>query len=84
MQHILLRIENNDGNAVRSSTALLTVSDAPAWTTSAGSLGSFDGGTAISTYTLTATDATSFAVTMEHYLQELTLTSGVGSAINRN
>ena len=35
-----LRIENPDGNAVRSSTALLTVSDAPAWTTSAGSLGS--------------------------------------------
>ena len=33
-----LRIENNDGNAVRSSSALLTVSDAPAWTTAAGSI----------------------------------------------
>ena len=53
-----LRIENNDGNAVRSSTALLTVSDAPAWTTSAGSLGSFGGGTSIGTITLTATDST--------------------------
>ena len=32
-----IRVENNDGNAVRSSSALLTVSDAPAWTTAAGS-----------------------------------------------
>jgi len=38
-----IRIENNDGNAVRSSSALLTVSDAPAWTTSAGSLGTIEG-----------------------------------------
>ena len=56
-----LRIENPDGNAVRSSTALLTVSDAPAWTTSAGSLGSNAAGSAIS-YTVAATGATSFAV----------------------
>jgi hypothetical protein len=35
-----IRIENPDGNAVLSSTALLTVSDAPTWSTSAGSLGS--------------------------------------------
>ena len=34
-----IRIENNDGNAVRSGSALLTVSDVPAWTTAAGSLG---------------------------------------------
>jgi hypothetical protein len=33
-----LRVENNDGNAVRSGTAILTVSDAPAWTTAAGSI----------------------------------------------
>ena len=58
-----LRIENNDGNAVRSSTALLTVSDAPAWTTSAGSLGSFSGGSSIGTINLTATDSTSIALT---------------------
>ena len=56
-----LRIENPDGNAVRSSSALLTVSDAPAWTTSAGSLGSNAAGSAIS-YTVAATGATSFAV----------------------
>ena len=75
-----LRIENNDGNAVRSSSALLTVSDAPAWVTAAGSLGSFDGNTAISTITLTATDATSFAVTSGTLTAGLTLTSGSGSA----
>ena len=56
-----LRLENPDGNAVRSSTALLTVSDAPAWTTAAGSLGTNNAGTAIS-YTVAATGATSFAV----------------------
>ena len=33
-----IRVENNDGNAARSSSALLTVSDAPGWTTAAGSL----------------------------------------------
>jgi hypothetical protein len=35
-----IRVENPDGLAVRSSTALLTVSDAPTWSTAAGSLGS--------------------------------------------
>ena len=56
-----LRIENPDGNAVRSSSALLTVSDAPAWTTSAGSLGSNAAGSSVS-YTVAATGATSFAL----------------------
>ena len=56
-----VRVENNDGNAVRSSSALLTVSDAPAWTTSSGSLGSNAAGSSVS-YTVAATNATSFAV----------------------
>jgi hypothetical protein len=38
-----MRIENPDGNAVISSTNILTVSDAPTWTTSAGTLGTFAG-----------------------------------------
>ena len=38
-----IRIENPDGNAVISSTNILTVSDAPTWTTSAGTLGTFAG-----------------------------------------
>jgi len=39
-----LRIENPDGNAVLSSSALLSVSAAPTFSTSAGSLGSIAGG----------------------------------------
>ena len=74
-----LRVENPDGNAVRSSSALLTVSDAPAWVTSAGSLGTFAGGSAIATQTLTCTDATSFAVQSGTLTAGLTLTSGSGS-----
>jgi hypothetical protein len=56
-----LRLENNDGIACRSGTALLTVSDAPAWTTSAGSLGTVGNGETIN-FTVAATNATSFAV----------------------
>ena len=74
-----LRVENPDGNAVRSSSAILTVSDVPAWVTAAGSLGTLDGGQAISTITLTCTDATSFAVQSGTLTAGLTLTSGSGS-----
>ena len=74
-----LRVENNDGNAVRSTTALLTVSDEPAWVTAAGSLGSFSGSSAIATQTLTCTDATSFAITSGAVATPLTFTTGVGS-----
>ena len=56
-----IRVENPDGNAVRSSTALLTVSDAPAWQTAAGSLGTVDAGGTIS-FTVNATNATAYAV----------------------
>jgi hypothetical protein len=72
-----LRIENNDGNAVRSSSALLTVSDAPAWTTAAGSI--YSGESVVSTITLSATNATSFAVTTGSIPTGLTFTSGTGS-----
>lgn len=72
-----LRVENNDGNAVRSSSALLTVSDAPAWTTAAGSI--YTGASVVSTITLSATGATSFAVTTGAVPTGLTFTSGTGS-----
>ena len=72
-----LRVENNDGNAVRSSSALLTVSDAPAWTTAAGSI--YTGASVVSTITLSATGATSFAVTTNSVPTGLTFTSGTGS-----
>ena len=50
-----LRVENPDGNAVRSSSALLTVSDAPVWTTGAGSLGTIAGGFSGTVATVVAT-----------------------------
>ena len=56
-----LRVENSDGLAARSASALLTVSDAPAWTTAAGSLGTVSNGGTIN-FTVAATNATSFAV----------------------
>ena len=56
-----LRLENNDGIACRSGTALLTVSDAPAWTTAAGSLGTVAAAGTIN-FTVAATNATTFGV----------------------
>jgi hypothetical protein len=42
-----LRIENPDGLSVLSSSALLTVSDVPTWSTTAGSLGNIAAGAAV-------------------------------------
>jgi len=70
-----LYIENPDGNAVQSGT-VLTVSDAPAWTTSAGSLGSFAAGSSFGTINLTATDSTSMAKTSGTFPGGMTLNSG--------
>jgi dipeptidyl aminopeptidase/acylaminoacyl peptidase len=53
-----IRVENPDGLAVRSSTALLTVSDAPTWTTPAGSLGSIASGSAVSLSVAGTSDST--------------------------
>ena len=36
-----IRVENNDGNAVRSTNAILSASTSPTWSTAAGSLGIF-------------------------------------------
>ena len=74
-----LYIENPDGNAVQTG-AVLTVSDAPAWVTAAGSLGSFSGGTSIGTITLTATNSTSMAVQSGSLPGGITLNSGTGSS----
>ena len=72
----LLYIENPDGNAVQTS-AVLTVSDAPAWTTAAGSLGSFAGGDTISV-TVAATNATSFSKTSGTFPGGLSLNTSTG------
>ena len=59
-----IRIELNSGLAVRSSSAVLTVSDAPEWTTSAGSLGSIAGDFSGTVATVAATgDTVTYAET---------------------
>jgi len=75
----LLYIENPDGNAVQTS-AVLTVSDEPSWTTSAGSLGTFAAASNVGTITIAATNATSFAITSGSLPGGLSLNTGVGSA----
>tara|TARA_R110000868_G_scaffold28332_1_gene106499 strand:- start:571 stop:1401 length:831 start_codon:yes stop_codon:yes gene_type:complete len=52
-----IRVENPDGLAVRSSTALLSVSDAPTWTTASGSIGSVAKGGAFSATVLATSDS---------------------------
>ena len=53
-----IRIELNTGLAVRSTTAVLTVSDAPVWTTTAGSLGTIAGDFSGTVATVAATGDT--------------------------
>ena len=72
-----IRVENNDGNAARSSSALLTVSDAPGWTTAAGSLGSNAAGSSVS-YTVAATGAVSFAKTSGTFPGGVSLNTSTG------
>ena len=72
-----LRLENNDGIACRSGTALLTVSDAPAWTTAAGSLGTVAAAGSVN-FTVAATNATSFAKTTGSFPGGVTIDSSTG------
>ncbi len=53
-----IRVENNNGLAGRSATALLTVSDAPTWTTAAGTLGTFAQGSSINVTVAATGDST--------------------------
>ena len=69
-----VRVENNDGGAVRSSSAILNVSAAPTWSTAAGSLGTIAAGTTQS-FTLLAYDDDSTAVT-SYSLQSGSLPGG--------
>ena len=56
-----IRVENNDGNAARSGSAILTVSDAPSWTTGAGSLGTIAGNFSGTVATVAATGDSTLA-----------------------
>ena len=69
-----VRVENNDGGAVRSSTAILAVSLAPVWQTAAGSLGTIAAG-ATQSFTLLAYDDDSTAVS-SYSLQSGSLPGG--------
>ena len=53
-----IRVENPDGLAARSSSAILTVSDAPTWSTSAGSLGEVAAGASVSLDVDASSDST--------------------------
>ena len=53
-----IRVENPDGLAVRSGSAILTVSDAPTWSTAAGSLGSVAAGASVSLDVDASSDST--------------------------
>ena len=61
-----IRIELNSGLAVRSTTAVLTVSDAPVWTTTAGSIGTIAGDFSGTVATVAATgDGVEFTETTD-------------------
>ncbi len=72
-----MRIENPDGNAVISTSNILTVSDAPTWTTSAGSLGSFAGNFSGDLVTVVATSDS--AVT---FTETTSVLSGAGVTLS--
>ena len=74
-----IRVENPDGLAVRSSTALLTVSDAPTWSTSAGSLGSVAQGESFSTTLSASSDsAVTYSKTSGTFPTGITLDANTG------
>jgi hypothetical protein len=74
-----VRVENPDGYAGRSSTAILSVSDAPTWTTAAGSLGSVAKGDAFSaTVVATSDSSVTYSKTTGSFPTGITLASGTG------
>ena len=74
-----IRVENPDGGAVRSSTALLNVSDAPTWTTASGSLGSVaQGGSFSATVVATSDSAITYSVQSGALPTGITLNTSTG------
>ena len=67
-----IRVENNDGGAVRTTNAILTVSSAPSFSTSAGSLGSVGAGESVSLSVSASSDS---AVTITETTSVLTSNS---------
>ena len=75
-----IRVENPDGNATLSSTNILTVSDAPTWSTSAGSLGTIAGDFSGTVATLSASSDS--AITYSETTSVLTNASQANCALN--
>ena len=67
-----VRVENNDGNAVRSTNAILTASTSPTWTTAAGSLGTFAGDTSGTLATVAATSDSTITYSVTSGQSDLT------------
>lgn len=74
-----IRVENPDGNAGRSSTALLTVSDTPTWSTGAGTLGTVaQGGSFSATVAATGDSAITYSKTSGSFPSGISLNSSSG------
>lgn len=75
-----VRVENPDGLAGRSSTALLTVSDAPTWSTASGSIGSLAaGGTASFAIAATSDSAVTYSIASGALPGGLSLNTSTGA-----
>jgi len=75
-----VRIELDDGNAARSTNAIITASTAPTWSTSAGSLGSVAGDFSGTVVTVAATSDS--AITYSETTSVLTNASQANCALN--
>ena len=75
-----VRIELDDGNAARSTNAIITASTAPTWSTSAGSLGSVAGDFSGTVTTVAATSDS--AITYSETTSVLTNASQANCALN--
>ena len=67
-----VRVENNDGNAVRSTNAILSASTSPSWSTAAGSLGTFAGDTSGTLATVAASSDSSITYSVTSGSSDLT------------
>jgi hypothetical protein len=77
-----MRIENPDGNAVISTSNILTVSDAPTWSTASGTLGTFAGDFSGTVATVVATSDS--AVTYSEVTSPLVLTNAAQANCSLN
>ena len=75
-----VRVENDDGNAGRSTNAIITASTAPTWTPSAGSLGSVAGDFSGTVTTVVASSDS--AITYSETTSVLTNASQANCALN--